>query len=128
MRSLAIAKKITSRYPMPRQLRPREQNSTAMSDKTQPAFMEGSTSTEAMAARMAALWKSNPTNRMQLPQNMKAADADGDGKIDAGEEFYDLLGSVTDNKMSRSEMDKLFAEADKDGDGELDLEECASPS
>ena len=68
--------------------------------------------------RTAALWKTNPFNRAQLPETFKIADASGDGRIDK-EEFRQLLGV----NASQAELEKLFAQIDKDGDGELDLAE-----
>ena len=43
----------------------------------QPAFLEGTCTTEELASRCATLWKSVPTNLMQLKANLTAADADG---------------------------------------------------
>ncbi len=48
-------------------------------------FIEGAMTTAEMAKRTAIMWKSNPTNRMQLKANVEAADADGSGTIDRGE-------------------------------------------
>ena len=60
--------------------------------------------------RTAALWKTNPFNRAQLPETFKIADASGDGRIDK-EEFRQLLGV----NASQAELEKLFAQIDKDG-------------
>ena len=88
-----------------------------------PPFLEGAVSTEALAARTATLWKTNPFNRAQLPEAFKNADASGDGRIDR-KEFRELLGV----NASQAELDKLFAQVDKDGDGELDLDEVRKVS
>ena len=53
------------------------QASILLGGEKQPAFVEGSCTTEELALRCANLWKSVPTNCMQLKQNLTAADADG---------------------------------------------------
>ena len=53
------------------------QKSIALEGEKQPAFLEGTCGTEELAARAASMWKSVPTNRMQLPEHLTAADADG---------------------------------------------------
>jgi hypothetical protein len=66
--------------------------------------------TEALAAKTAALWKSNPANAMQLPDALSFADASGDGLIDRAEfkQLMQAAGAVGD-------VDKLFAEIDDGG-------------
>ena len=86
-----------------------------------PAFMEGKASTEEIAKRAASMWLSNPANKMQLPQNVALADADGGGTIDKSE-FGDLLAQ-SGITAGGNDMAALFAEADKDGDGELTVDE-----
>ena len=91
----------------------------------QPAYLEGKASTDELAKRAAAMWLSNPANKMALPHNNKAADADGDGLLDKSEfqQMFDLDG---DGQLSQHELAKaakLFAMVDKDGDGQLTEEE-----
>ena len=96
----------------------------------QPAFLEGSTSTEDAAARTAQMWLSNPLNRFSLPSVNKAADADGDGLLDK-DEFAGLFDLDGDGQVSAAEAAKakaLFAMVDKDGDGQLTEEELKQVS
>jgi len=83
-----------------------------------PPAHYGRRATEEVAKRTATQWLSNPTNKMQLPSSVTAADADGDGLIDK-EEFATLLAQAG----GRGNVEKLFAEVDADGDGELTMEE-----
>ena len=78
--------------------------------------------TEQLAARAAKIWKSVPTNSMQLNSNVELADADGDGLIDQ-DEFQSLLEAAGAMGLTIDQAKKLFAQADKDGDGELTMEE-----
>jgi hypothetical protein len=81
--------------------------------------LPASQQTEAQAASVAALWLSNPANKMMLPSNIAAADADGDGTIDK-EEFKELLAA---SGGAGANAAALFAQIDADGDGELTEEE-----
>ena len=74
-----------------------------------------------VAAETARVFLQNPNNRMLLPASLKAADADGDGTIDAVE-FNDLL-KCGGAAVGASQAAALFAEADADGDGELSVAE-----
>ena len=61
--------------------------------------------TAALAKKTAELWMSSKTNLMQLPSQLKAADASGDGVIDQ-EEFKTLMEQVGGGGDSQ----KIFAE------------------
>ena len=94
-----------------------------------PAFMEGSCSTEESAKRAALMWKSVPTNMLQLPDHVRKADGDGDGLINK-DEFKELMRQTTKN-LGEKEMKRLFAQIDADGDGELtmaELKKLSDPS
>ena len=92
--------------------------------ETRPEFWQRE-SIEDTAAEAARGWIANPANKMSLPQNNKAADADGDGLVDS-KEFQQLFDLDGDGNLSQHELDKaakLFAMVDKDGDGQLTEEE-----
>ena len=71
--------------------------------------------TAQLAAACAANWKRNAVNAMTLKENLKAADADGDGTIDK-DEFQQLVALAGAQGLT-------FEMVDKDGDGEITEEE-----
>ena len=61
--------------------------------------------TAAVAAKTAKLWMTNKANQMQLPAQLAAADASGDGVIDQ-QEFRTLM----DQAGASGDAQKIFAE------------------
>lgn len=68
-----------------------------------------------MAAQAAQGWLNNPANKMSLPQNNKAVDADGDGLLDQDEfqQLFDLDGDGNLDQAERAKALKMFALVDK---------------
>ena len=74
------------------------------------------------------MWLSNPQNKMSLPSNSQAADADGDGLLDADEfqQLFDLDGDGQVDQAERAKALKMFAMVDKvRGARAIDASMCA---
>ena len=65
--------------------------------------------TAAVAAKAAKLWMSNKANQMQLPAQLAAADASGDGVIDQ-QEFRTLM----DQAGASGDASRIFAEVSEE--------------
>lgn len=80
-------------------------NKYPMGESTYQRSLPAEQQTAAVAAKTAKLWMSNKANMMQLPSQLAAADASGDGVIDQ-DEFRTLMDQVGGS----GDAQKIFAE------------------